>query len=599
MLTMRQTPCALTFASLLALALLACGPSSSTGDDDDDDAAVSTCTVGMHRCDGNAYQGCVGGHFVTSETCPQACDGTLGCVTCVPGTGTCSGNTSSTCRADGSGYEDVFCDPLQGVACGASGVCEGACSPTALGDSYIGCDYWPTVTGNMVSTFYQFAVAVSNTTTAPTTVTIDGGGLSPAVTFTVAAQSTVVRTLPWVPSLKLCFDQNVDNCRAPTLGALAPGGAFHLRSDKPVTVYQFNPLDYTLPGAPTNSFTNDASLLLPSNAWRREYFVASYPVLTDGSVFWPSLMSVTAHQDNTQVTITTRSDTPAAGGAPAFTAGVPQVVTLNAGGVIELAATTGPGDLTGSSVTSDKPVEVIGGHYCAYVPGLPYGYCDHLEESMFPVEALSATYVVVAPAVTTIPAGKEEMVRIVATQANTSLTYDPPVTGAATSIANAGDFIEIGRNAQSFSVTANHKILVAQYMEGSTVAGATGDPSMSLAVPVEQYRTEYLFHAPTNYETNYVDIIASTGTNVTLDGAPVGGFAPIGTSGYILARVTPLGNGPLGDGNHAITGSGPFGISVYGYGQDTSYWYPGGLDLHLVPIGRIDPNPFRVGAGPH
>ena len=23
----------------------------------------------------------------------------------------------------------------------------------------------------------------------------------------------------------------------------------------------------------------------------------------------------------------------------------------------------------------------------------------------------------------------------------------------------------------------------------------------------------------------------------------------------------------------------PFGITVYGYGQYTSYWYPGGLDL--------------------
>jgi hypothetical protein len=32
-------------------------------------------------------------------------------------------------------------------------------------------------------------------------------------------------------------------------------------------------------------------------------------------------------------------------------------------------------------------------------------------------------------------------------------------------------------------------------------------------------------------------------------------------------------------GNHTITGSKPVGVSVYGYGQVTSYWYPGGLDL--------------------
>ena len=34
-----------------------------------------------------------------------------------------------------------------------------------------------------------------------------------------------------------------------------------------------------------------------------------------------------------------------------------------------------------------------------------------------------------------------------------------------------------------------------------------------------------------------------------------------------------------GDGNHVITGSSPFGITVYGYGQYTSYWYPGGSNL--------------------
>jgi hypothetical protein len=170
-----------------------------------------------------------------------------------------------------------------------------------------------------------------------------------------------------------------------------------------------------------------------------------------------------------------------------------------------------------------------------------------------------------------------------------AFTYDPPLAGAPATIAAAGDFVEIPTNPASFAVTASAKVMVAQYMEGSTRGGNTGDPAMSLAVPVEQYRSEYLFHAPTNYETNYVDIIASSTGTVTLDGVAITNFQPIGTSGFKLARVTPLGNGPLGDGNHAINGTEPFGIQVYGYGMDTSYWYPGGLDLDLVPIGRQAP----------
>ena len=101
---------------------------------------------------------------------------------------------------------------------------------------------------------------------------------------------------------------------------------------------------------------------------------------------------------------------------------------------------------------------------------------------------------------------------------------------------------------------------------------------MALAVPVEQFRASYLFHAPTNYESNYVDVTAPIGTTVTLDGMPLV-FQPVGATGFGFARVYPLTAGPAGDGNHSITGTAPFGITVYGYGQYTSYWYPGGLNL--------------------
>jgi hypothetical protein len=37
----------------------------------------------------------------------------------------------------------------------------------------------------------------------------------------------------------------------------------------------------------------------------------------------------------------------------------------------------------------------------------------------------------------------------------------------------------------------------------------------------------------------------------------------------------------LNGGNHSVTSDERVGISVYGYGQFTSYWYPGGLDLKV------------------
>ncbi len=172
------------------------------------------------------------------------------------------------------------------------------------------------------------------------------------------------------------------------------------------------------------------------------------------------------------------------------------------------------------------------------------------------------------------------MVRIVSTQDNTTLTYSPSQGSAPASIAKAGGWVELGNNAGSFMITASHPVYVMQYMEGQSAGGGAGDPAMAQAVTPAQYRTDYSFHAPTNYSSNFVNIVAPTGTTVSLDGAPVGGFSAIGSTGFSVARAT-LSNS--GSGDHTVTASKGVGVSVYGYGQYTSYWYPGGLNLKRLP----------------
>jgi hypothetical protein len=534
------------------------------------------------RCDGLVLQSCVDGSFQNGETCPNACSDQLGCTLCVPGTGTCDGNTGHTCASDGMSMVDTQCDPTQGMTCDAmTGQCSGACSPLALGNSYIGCDYYPTVTGNPVETFFDFAVAIANTTSNPATVTIDGGALTSPKIMTVSPGSVVVQTLPWVEALKLCHipgGLGGNDCltgRHQSFAALSVHGGYHLRSTSPVTVYQFNSLQYEKSG--DYSYTNDASLLLPTNAWGKSYVAAAYPA--DQGGVSPSELAITAMSDGTMVTITSRAATTADQGAPAFAAGTPQTVKLDTGDVLEIA--TKDGDLTGSLIASDQPVQLISGHYCAMVPSAVPA-CDHLEESIFPIATLGTHYIINAPAVPELPSGKDEIVRVIATADDTHLTYDPAVTGAPATIAHAGDFVEIP-GALSYQLTADHKVLVAQYMEGEgLITRTTGDPAMALAVPREQFRSSYLFHAPINYNDNRVDVTAPTGASVTLDGMPLT-FTPIGTSGFGLSRVPALGRGAANDGNHRIDGTVPFGITVYGYGDYTSYWYPGGLDLNTIP----------------
>lgn len=531
------------------------------------------------RCNGLELQSCINDQFVDSQMCANACSPGHGCTLCVPGTGTCSGDQSHACADDGMSYVDATCDPLQGSMCDpANGQCSGPCSVQALGNSYIGCEYYPTVTGNTTGTVFDFAVAIANTTSTAATVTIDGGALTSPQTVMIAPNAVTVQTLPWVTSLKLCDSPDTDGClfsgSVLHYAALAAKGGYHLRSTSPVTVYQFNSLEYVKNSV--FSYSNDASLLLPTNVWRTKYFAAGWQALAGQN---PSELAVTARSDNTMVTITAKAATPADQGAPAFAAGTPQAIMLNAGDVIEISSTTG--DLTGSLIDSTAPVQLISGHYCADVPD-GVAACDHLEESIFPVDTLGAHYLINAPAVTSLPQGKAEVVRVIATADNTTLTYDPPVAGAPTTIASAGGFAEIPSNATSFQISADQKVLVAQYMEGQDAGGGTGDPAMTLAVPVEQFRNAYLFHAPTSYESNYVDVTAPAGAVISLDGGAPLTFTPVGNSGYGLARVSGLGTGPAADGNHNIQGNVAFGITVYGYGQYTSYWYPGGLNLDTI-----------------
>jgi hypothetical protein len=238
-------------------------------------------------------------------------------------------------------------------------------------------------------------------------------------------------------------------------------------------------------------------------------------------------------------------------------------------------------DLTGTRITASKPVQVIGGSKCTNVPFDVYA-CDRLEDSILPLSLASNNYLV-SPPVRPGTMGQESaqrMIRIVATEADTNVSYNPSVNGAPTNIAYAGDYIEFASDA-SFAINANNPVLVAQYMTGIGFGGG-GDPSMALAMPSSGFLTEYLIFAPTTYTENWINVVFDAGTVIELDGGTIidaNGAEQLGVSPWRVQRVQ-LSN--AGDGTHSLVvqdGGMPFGLTVYGYDFSVSYWYPGGVDL--------------------
>src|SRR6185436_8296973 len=129
----------------------------------------------------------------------------------------------------------------------------------------------------------------------------------------------------------------------------APGGAYHLTASVPVTVYQFNAIEYAAKGGPpgkdwsecsgilcsTNgcfSFTNDASLLLPSTAMTGNYRVTGMPSWTDSNADppfnYPPYVAITGLSDNTNVTVKLSATASVAGGGGIASAGPGSTVTF-------------------------------------------------------------------------------------------------------------------------------------------------------------------------------------------------------------------------------------------------------------------------------
>lgn len=140
--------------------------------------------------------------------------------------------------------------------------------------------------------------------------------------------------------------------------------------------------------------------------------------------------------------------------------------------------------------------------------------------------------------------------------------------------------MQLASSVAHFKVTADKKVMVTQYMVGQSANTGNSDPAFVTAIPVEQFRTNYLIFAATSWQANFVDVIAPTGASVQIDGVAVNAWKGIGNSGFAVAHVQ-LSN--AGNGNHTVVADKKVGISVYGVQNYGSYWYPGGTDLTLIP----------------
>jgi|GEM_PF-1110100 len=581
----------------------------------------------------------------TTETCAECTDGNCVPRVCNEGDTRCvSGNTGVMESCNESGTEWVQ-TPCQSNEICSYGECLTKCELAEKSNSYMGCNFWPTVTMNSgldegFSGEFGFAAVVGNTNDEVAHVTVIDHSNGQSTQVNVQANAVETISLAWKENLlrPILPDES-------DFYSVFTSDTYELLSDIPVSVYQFTPLFSALPATTTAcfalgetipshlmcdwqngqrcndetsgfcqdfSFTNDASILLPTHSLADDYIILTRPTFHlcgnyDGSdcsqpATNPAFFSIVAVEEGqTSVEVTFTADTLAGldNNPQAFTAGQTTTFMMEQNQVIQFLsgnkldqcqweADTDPNstrayceapagtDFTGTRVRSNgKRVAVFTGHDCDFVPYNRWA-CDHLEQQVPPVRTWGNRFLVTYA---TQELTNPNVVKIVSSADGNTLTFTPEVHAEVT--LNAGEFIEF-EFAEHFRVVSTHSILVGQFLVGQNyqpdAATTYGDPAFFYNVPYGQFLSEYSFLAPSTYKLDYLNIIAPEAANIFLDGwLQDDGWTTITDTGLKVKTME------IFDGVHKITSDDPqnvtFGIVVYGMDEFVSYAYPGGMKL--------------------
>ena len=418
-----------------------------------DSGVCHACQSGQRICQGLDVLECGGdGQLNKITTCPsdQFCVKGL-CVACSPGT--------KECRVGGNNlFETWECKAISAEAaewqktatCPDTadcqlGICVEPCSSDFKLNTNQGCDYYAVDLENSTQEAFkdgpsaanaQFAVIVSNPSASKDlTVTVHETFKGPAI---------VTKTLkPKGLEIIKLGPRNVT-------GTVKDFLAWRLKGDKPFVAYQFNPLDNVNP-----VYSNDATILLPTNAVNKDYLVMTG---TGGGAF----LTVVGTKAGTEVTVTVTATTDAGEGIPELLPGEHFQTTLDAGQLLNLRATQKPGQgetLTGSRVEASANVMVFAGNVATSTG--ERCCADHLEMQMFPTSTWGTTYV----AGKFQPRGVEsDHWRILAAEDGTEVSFSGGVSNPVT--LNRGQSKDIATTAD-FVITATKPILVGQFMASS------------------------------------------------------------------------------------------------------------------------------------
>ena len=298
-----------------------------------------------------------------------------------------------------------------------------------------------------------------------------------------------------------------------------------------------------------------------------------------------ALVGIVSGEDDTFLTITPNRDVTI--GTEPVKAGESVPVTLARAETLLIAFI---GDLTGTKVTSNRPISFFSGDQCTNVPS-GVGYCDQIVEQLPPVEAWGRQF-----ATAPLKTRSFDVFRIVASADSTTVivrcTHRSGSQGYVdTFVLNEGGYTDVQVSSTDFCwIEADKRILLLQFSVGAAADSMPGDPFMALVPAVSHYTNAFtlpIVDSSLNDFTHYLNIIIPAEhyqpDQIFLDGQSLQSlalkFVAIVHNGRTMAYATQL---EVSATTHTLThgnSKGLLGVVSYGFAGASSYGHIGGMQL--------------------
>ncbi|XP_061180629.1 IgGFc-binding protein-like [Saccostrea echinata] len=308
--------------------------------------------------------------------------------------------------------------------------------------------------------------------------------------------------------------------------------------------------------------SNDGTLIIPTQKLSNKYIVSSTdPHYTDSDYYSQFAIGALYNRTNVEIIFKFKHNTPLTIQGKSYRDGDIFTVMLERFDTLQIAHTT---DLSGSFITSTKPIAVFSGNRCQ---DLKDG-CSHMVTQLPPTTEIDTQYIIPPfyhNAGTLIQVLSENRSSITSSVGSSVSNFHLNEKGYKN--------IEVTSNVTTV-IESDHPVLVTAFGMGIPY-----HPYVTVVPGVHQYLDYYKIIVPAGYEENFICVIVSSQSlnSLRINGFSVSHYTSVYQSALTLTKHFSIRTFKVQSGTFVLstTDASQFGLFVYGHRHADGYGFAG------------------------